>query len=252
MTTGCVEGSAFDVCSDRARIGGHSKWLNLWQNQALEACLQVGFGFACSAVEGEADMRSDLTDGAYRSQQRPKMEARSYIVPAAALLCVAVGAALYGQSGDNGKYLLTSPGGIAFSDFRGYEDWPLVSSASTEEVLKVIVANPTMVAAYKAGVPKGGHVFPENSRIVKLQWKPKKSTEAPFKVDVPEVFQQAFVMEKDSKKFPKTGGWGYAVFNYDAATDRFTADASSPVDCGHSCHVAVSAKDYIFHPYQKR
>ena len=146
MTTGCVEGSAFDVCSDRARIGGHSKWLNLWQNQALEACLQVGFGFACSAVEGEADMRSDLTDGAYRSQQRPKMEARSeighYIVTAAALLCVAVGAALYGQSGDNGKYLLTSPGGIAFSDFRGYEDWPMVS-ARTDEVLKVIIANPT-------------------------------------------------------------------------------------------------------------
>jgi hypothetical protein len=232
-----------------------SESLNSRQNEALDAWLQVGVGFAFSDVEGEADMRSDLTEGAYRPQQRPKMEARReighYIVPAAALLCVAIGVALYGQSGDS-KYLLTSPGGIAFSDFRGYEDWPLVSSASTEEVLKVIVANPTMVAAYRAGVPNGGHVFPENSRIVKLQWKPKKSTEAPFKVDVPEAFQQAFVMEKDSKKFPKTGGWGYAVFNYDAATGRFTADPSSPVDCGHSCHVAVRAKDYIFHPYQKR
>ena len=43
--------------------------------------------------------------------------------------------------------------------------------------------------------------------IVKLQWKPKKSTEAPFVVDVPDVYKQAFVMEKDSKRFPKTGGW---------------------------------------------
>ena len=60
--------------------------------------------------------------------------------------------------------------------------------------------------------------------IVKLQWKPKKSTEAPFAVDVPDVFKQAFVMEKDSKRFPKTGGWGYAVFNYDAASGKFTPD----------------------------
>ena len=58
--------------------------------------------------------------------------------------------------------------------------------------------------------------------IAKLQWKPKKSTEAPFVVDVPDVFSQAFVMEKDSKRFPKSGGWGYALFNYDAASDTFT------------------------------
>jgi hypothetical protein len=119
-------------------------------------------------------------------------------------------------------------------------------------VLKVIVGNPTMITAYKAGVPGSGQPFPEGSMIVKLQWKPKKSAEAPFVVDVPDVFKQAFVMEKDSKRFPKTGGWGYAVFNYDAASDKFTADEKSLADCGHSCHVAVKAKDYIFHPYQKR
>ena len=150
------------------------------------------------------------------------------------------------------KYSLKSPSGIAFSDFRGYEDWSVVSSARTDEVLKVIVADPKMIKAYKAGVPGNGQPFPEGSRIVKLQWKPKKSTEAPFVVDVPDVFAQAFVMEKDSKKFPKTGGWGYAVFNYDAASDTFTADPKSLSDCGHACHVAVKAKDYIFHPYQKR
>jgi hypothetical protein len=118
-------------------------------------------------------------------------------------------------------------------------------------VLKVIVANPTMISAYKAGVPGNGQPFPDGSKIVKLQWKPKKSTEAPFVVDVPDVFKQAFVMEKDSKKFPKSGGWGNALFNYDAASDKFTADAS-PSDCGNACHSVVKAKDYIFHPYQKR
>lgn len=151
------------------------------------------------------------------------------------------------------KYSLKSPGGIAFSDFKGYEDWSVVSSARTDEVLKVIVANPIMIKAYKAGIPGNGQPFPEGSKIVKLQWKPKKSTEAPFVVDVPDVFTQAFVIEKDSKRFPKSsGGWGYALFNYDAASDQFTADAASLSDCGNSCHTAVKAKDYIFHPYQKR
>ena len=149
------------------------------------------------------------------------------------------------------KYSLMTPSGIAFSDFRGYEDWAVVSSARTDEVLKVIVANPAMIAAYKAGVPGNGQSFPDGSKIAKLQWKPKKSTEAPFVVDVPDVFAQAFVMEKDSKRFPNSGGWGYALFNYDPASDTFTADPS-PSDCGHTCHVAVKAKDHIFHPYQMR
>jgi hypothetical protein len=151
------------------------------------------------------------------------------------------------------KYSLISPDGIAFSDFRGYEDWPVVSSARQDEILKVIVANPTMIKAYKAGVPGNGQPFPEGSMIVKLQWKQKKSTEAQFAVDVPDVFTQAFVMEKDSTRFPKSnGGWGYAVFNYDAATNKFSPDAQSHSDCGNTCHTAVKQKDYIFHPYEKR
>src|SRR5450631_137186 len=167
-----------------------------------------------------------------------------------AVLTVLGALAVYAQ--DKDKYLLKSPSGIAFSDFRGYEDWAMVSSARTDEVLKVIVANPTMIKAYKAGVPGNRQPFPDGSMIVKLQWKPKKSTEAPFVVDVPDVFTQAFVIEKDSKRFPKSGGWGYAVFNYDAPSDKFTADPKSFSDCGHACHTVVKAKDYIFHPYQKR
>ena len=128
----------------------------------------------------------------------------------------------------------------------------MVSSARTDEVLKVIVANPTMITAYKAGVAGNGQPFPDGSMIVKLQWKPKKSTEAPFVVDVPDIFTQAFVMEKDSKRFPATGGWGYAVFNYDATSEKFAADPQSFSDCGNACHKAVKAKDYIFHPYEKR
>src|SRR5438045_6256673 len=73
----------------------------------------------------------------------------------------ALAAVAYAQD----KYALKSPSGIAFSDFRGYEDWAMVSSARTDEVLKVIVANPTMIKAYKAGVPGNGQAFPEGYKI---------------------------------------------------------------------------------------
>jgi hypothetical protein len=170
------------------------------------------------------------------------------VAAAVALLAVLVTAAVNPQD----KYSLKSPSGIAFSDFKGYEDWPVVSSAHQDQILKVIVANPAMIAAFKAGVPGSGQPFPDGSMIVKLQWTQKKSTEAQFAVDVPDAFSQGFVMEKDSKRFPNTGGWGNAVFNYDPSSDKFTADSKSPSDCGNACHTVVKAKDYIFHPYEKR
>ncbi len=196
-----------------------------------------------------------------QEQQEQRIERRTsvarvagvaLIATAMAALAVLGAAALYGQNQNNDKYSLVSPGGIAFSDFRGYEDWADVSSARTTERLKVIVGNPTMIKAFKAGIPLNGQPFPDGSMVVKLQWTLKKSTEAPFAVEVPDVFSQAFVMEKDSKRFSKSGGWGYAVFNYDPASDKFTADAKSLSDCGYACHTPVKAKDYIFHPYQKR
>ena len=202
-----------------------------------------------------------VTKSVAQEQQEQKVETRTgveriagftIVATAVAVLAVLGAAPLFAQGQDKDKYSLKSPSGIAFSDFRGYEDWAVVSSARTDEVLKVIVANPAMIKAYKAGVPGNGQPFPDGSMIVKLQWKPKKSTEAPFVVDVPDVFTQAFVIEKDSKRFPKSGGWGYAVFNYEAASDQFTADPKSLSDCGHACHTAVKAKDYIFHPYEKR
>jgi len=175
-----------------------------------------------------------------------KRNALSRIAAAMAVLAV-VATAAYAQD----KYALKAPSGIAFSDFKGYEDWAVVSSARTDEVLKVIVANPTMINAYKAGAPGNGQAFPEGSKVAKLQWSFKKSTEAPFAVDVPDAPTQAFLMEKDSKRFPSTGGWGYALFNHDVAAGRIVADAA-PADCGNVCHVAVKRKDYIFHPYETR
>jgi len=195
-----------------------------------------------------------------RVRQERKIETRTSAKPivavailaAFALFAILGGTALNAQGQEADKYSLKSPDGIAFSDFRGYEDWSTVSSARQADVLKVIVANSAMINAFKSGIPSNGKPFPEGSMIVKLQWSPKKDSEAPFSVEVPDAFKQAFVMEKDSKRFSKTGGWGYAVFNYDAASNKFTPDPTAHADCGNSCHSAVKAKDYIFHAYEKR
>ena len=169
------------------------------------------------------------------------------VVIFAAVLAVLGGRAISAQD----KYTVQVPGGLAFSEFRGYEDWAVIAISENGGKMAAILGNPTMIDAYKAGVPGNGQPFPDGSKIAKLQWNPKKSTEAPFVVDVPDTFAQAFFMEKDAKRFPASGGWGHALFNYTAASDTFAADPA-PADCGHTCHVAVKAKDHIFHPYQKR
>ena len=137
----------------------------------------------------------------------------------ALVLAILSGVAISAQD----KYTLRVPDGLAFSDFKGYEDWQLISSAKTDDRMKVILGNPTIIAAYKSGIPGNGKPFPDGSKIAKVQWKPKKSTEAPFSVDVPDTLADLFFMEKDSKKFPETGGWAYAQFDYDPASATFTA-----------------------------
>jgi hypothetical protein len=150
------------------------------------------------------------------------------------------------------KYTLQVPNGLAFSDFRGYESWQVVAVSQTEELLKVMVANPTMIDAYKAGVPANGKPFPDGSKIAKIEWKPKKSTEAPFAVRIPDTLQDVFLIEKDTKRFPDTSGWGYAVFDYEPASDSFAPNKTGVVNCGYVCHTAVAKKDYIFTAYGKR
>lgn len=62
-----------------------------------------------------------------------------------------------------------------------------------------------LATAYRSGVRGNGKPFPEGSKIAKVQWKPKKSTEAPFMVDVPNTLaDDLFLMEKDSRRFPET------------------------------------------------
>jgi hypothetical protein len=158
------------------------------------------------------------------------------------------------------KYTVQVPGGLAFSEFRGYEDWQTVAVSQTEAAINAILGNPEMIAAYQAGVPGNGKPFPDGAKMAKISWKQKKSTESPDpNTVVPDTLLGVGFMMRDSKRFPDSGGWGWAQFKYDAASDTFTpytlADnppQGNDAKCGFACHTIVKAKDYVFTAYPKR
>ena len=176
-----------------------------------------------------------------------KIKSIPAIVIIVVLLAVVGGIALAAQD----KYTVRVPNGLAFSDFRGYEDWQVVAVSQTEDLLVVILANPVMIDAYRAGVPGNGKPFPDGSKMAKIHWKPKKSAEAPAPTMVPDTLHDVDFMERDSKRFADSGGWGYAQFDYDAASDTFTPHGTG-TNCGYACHTIVKAKDYVFTAYGKR
>jgi Cytochrome P460 len=153
---------------------------------------------------------------------------------------------------DQDKYTLKVPDGLPFSDFRGYEDWQVVAVSQIENLLKVMLANPIMIKAYREGIPGNGQAFPDGAKIFKVEWKPKVNTQSPFWVRVPASLQDVFLIEKDSKKYPATKGWAYAVFDYDPAGSTYAADKTGTINCGFACHTRVAGKDYIFTGYGTR
>lgn len=156
------------------------------------------------------------------------------------------------------KYTLKVPNGLAFSEFRGYESWQLVSVSQDGPAIAAILANPVMIKAYQAGIPGNGKPFPDGSKMAKIHWNPKKMETFPS-ATVPGTQHDVDFMMKDSKRFADSGGWGWAVFEYDTASGRFRPGtlADKPpqgndAKCGFACHTRVMARDYVFTEYGHR
>jgi hypothetical protein len=151
------------------------------------------------------------------------------------------------------------PGGLAFSDFQGYESWQLVSISQNGKLIAAILGNPTLIGATRAGVPGNGQVFPDGAKMAKIHWVPRQNTDAPGAPTVPGTLHDVDFMMKDSKRFAGSGGWGYAAFDHDAASGAFTpaTTADKPpqgndAKCGFVCHTKAKARDYVFTEYGKR
>src|SRR5215468_4587650 len=72
------------------------------------------------------------------------------------------------------KYSLKVPGGLAFSEFNGYESWQVVAVSHNRDKLAAILGNPVMIDAYKAGIPGNGKPFPDEAKMAKVHWTAKK------------------------------------------------------------------------------
>jgi hypothetical protein len=170
------------------------------------------------------------------------------------LMFVLMGIAL--PAGD--KYTVQVPGGLAFSEFKGYESWQTISVSRGEKVIAVIVGNPKMIEAFQAGFPANGKPAPDGAKMAKIHWTPKENEFLPQQIQAGKLVNVDF-MVKDSKRFADSGGWGYAVFDYDTASDTFKAGttASTPpqgndAKCGFACHTVAKERDYVFTDYGKR
>jgi hypothetical protein len=153
------------------------------------------------------------------------------------------------------KYTVKVPGGLAFSEFRGYEGWQVVATSQNDKLVAVILANPVMIEAYQAGIPGNGKPFPDGAKMAKVHWNAKKNQYFP-NVTVPGTQHDVDFMVKDSKRFADSGGWGYAAFNYDNASGTFApgtlADKppqANDARCGYACHTVAKTRDYVFTEY---
>ena len=123
------------------------------------------------------------------------------------------------------KYAVQVPNGLALSELRGYEDWQPVA-----------VVTPKLDHSDRSPIPndrrqpdrlsRQRQAFPRRRQDGEDRMEPEKERErspirrcrVPADVDF---------MVKDSKRFADSGGWGWAVFKYDAASDTFSpADPS--------------------------
>ena len=169
---------------------------------------------------------------------------------------------LAAQSQD--RFSLKAANGIAFSEFRGYDAWQLVATSQPDDAsgcgtskvgcMKAIVGNPSMIEAYRNGIPANGKAVPDGAALAKIEWL-KDRDEKPYGVTVPGTQTEMSFMVKDSKRFPDTNGWGYATFAYDAASDTFKPATTNPSfarGC-HACHTGgAKAHDFVFTDYAKR
>ena len=73
------------------------------------------------------------------------MNSKSMPIGAAMVLVLPVvsGVAISAQD----KYTVKVPGGLAFSDFRGYETWQAIGMSRSDRAVAVILGNPVMIYA---------------------------------------------------------------------------------------------------------
>ena len=184
------------------------------------------------------------------------------VLSATVFVVTIVGAAQHAPD----RFSLKAVNGIAFSEFKDYEAWQMIATSQPDDAsgcgtskvgcTKAILGNPTMIKAYREGIPANGQPVPDGAAMAKIEWL-KGHKASPYGVTVDGTQTEVSFMLKDSKRFPDTNGWGYATFEYEAASKAFKsakpATASGALGSCHGCHIAgARARDFVYTDYAQR
>jgi len=125
---------------------------------------------------------------------------------------------------------------------KGYQDWAMISSSHRidNHSLRVILGNNIAVSAARKGKT---NPWPEGAILAKMVWK-EGELESWNKAIVPEKFVHAEFMIKNSKKYEKTGGWGFARW---VGLDQkpYGNDENFVQEC-FGCHTPVKDNDWVY------
>ncbi|MBI4824963.1 MAG: cytochrome P460 family protein [Nitrospirae bacterium] len=133
-----------------------------------------------------------------------------------------------------------APNGINIPD--GYRNWKVIAPSyrSDNNTIRVILGNDI---AIKAAEKHETNPWPDGSVIAKIVWKAEKH-EQWQSASVPGEFVHSEFMVKDSRKYPDTGGWGFA--RWTGMEQRpYGKDISFVQEC-LGCHTPVKDNDYMF------
>jgi hypothetical protein len=145
-----------------------------------------------------------------------------------------------GDAWATGEPMGPAPNGIQLP--ANYKNWKVLGTSHREDnkTLRIIVGNDAAVKAARAGKT---NPWPEGSILGKLVWKdeihPKWAS-----ATVPGDFVHSEFMIKDSAKYQKTGGWGFARW---IGMDQipYGKDNTFVQEC-QACHVQVKDNDSVF------
>jgi Cytochrome P460/Haem-binding domain len=143
-----------------------------------------------------------------------------------------------GSSGASALQVAASPNGIAF--LPDYKNWRAISSSERDDnaTLRQILGNEIAVKAVADGRI---HPWPDGAAFAKIAWFQRADENSVLR---PGAFFQVEFMIRDSKKYAKTLGWGWARWR---GTDLkpYGKDKDFANECV-GCHRPLASTDYVF------
>src|SRR3981081_1105676 len=124
------------------------------------------------------------------------------VIIAVVLVVLVGGRAISAQD----KYTLKVPNGLAFSEFKGYEGWQIISVSHNGGLPPGILGNPARIDAYKACVPGNSKPFPDGAKMAKIHWNPKKNESSPGQPLVPSTLHDVDFMVQGRTRVSGSAG----------------------------------------------